>query len=76
MSEPAGAPEVARRLPTRCNLQTIRIVHPAACRIYPSFHSVCSDLKPENILLDGDGHLALCDLGFAVKAERAYKRLG
>lgn len=34
------------------------------------------DLKPENILLDDQGHLALCDMGFAVQAERAYKRLG
>lgn len=38
--------------------------------------SRCSDLKPENILLDDQGHLALCDMGFAVKAEQAFKRLG
>ena len=36
----------------------------------------CSDLKPENILLDAEGHLALCDMGFATRVPTAYKRLG
>ena len=34
------------------------------------------DLKPENILLDEDGHIHICDMGFAIKASVAYRRLG
>ena len=34
------------------------------------------DLKPENLLLDVDGHLKLCDLGLAKRAERAYTVVG
>jgi serine/threonine protein kinase len=29
--------------------------------------SLCSDLKPENILLDKEGHVRLCDFGFATQ---------
>jgi serine/threonine protein kinase len=34
------------------------------------------DLKPENILLDDEGHVHVCDMGFAVKAQRAHRRIG
>jgi serine/threonine protein kinase len=34
------------------------------------------DLKPENVLLDDEGHAYLCDMGFAIKAARAYRRVG
>jgi protein kinase A len=30
-------------------------------------HIIYRDLKPENILIDNDGHIKLCDFGFAVK---------
>lgn len=34
------------------------------------------DLKPENVLLDEAGHVHICDMGFAIKAAVAYRRLG
>jgi serine/threonine protein kinase len=34
------------------------------------------DLKPENILLNESGHCYLCDLGFAIKQPRVYRKLG
>lgn len=34
------------------------------------------DLKPENLLLNENGHVFLCDLGFATKQPRSYRKLG
>lgn len=36
--------------------------------LHDTMHIVFRDLKPENILLDCNGHVKLCDFGFAVSA--------
>lgn len=39
-------------------------------------HSLNSDLKPENLLLNENGHVFICDLGFAIKQPRSFRKLG
>lgn len=34
-----------------------------------SLNIIYRDLKPENILIDGDGHIRICDFGFAKRLE-------
>lgn len=38
---------------------------------YSFFSSNRRDLKPENILLDREGHVRLCDFGFAATVEHS-----